>query len=148
MIKNVKECIELGMSYKATAGALLITDTTFLNWMTWGKTGAKDPIYTKLYSAVRESESKLMYDCLFKLRKSAETGNIESVKWLLERRFPHEYGKQSAINVKAQTENVTVHVTPELQHSEQEKIRQDILSRLAPRNDRKLVESSQGAMND
>jgi hypothetical protein len=133
MLDNVKDCIELGMSYKATAGAIRVSDTTFLNWLQWGKTGQKDPIYTQLYSTVREAESKLMYNCLFKLRKSAETGNIESVKWLLERRF-QEFGKQSNLNVKAQTESVNIHVTPELQKSENDRIRAGILAKLAPRS--------------
>lgn len=131
IIKEVSECIRLGMSYSATAGAINVTPESFHNWMNWGKTGQKDPIYSRLYAAVRESESLLMQDCLLKLRKSAETGNIESIKWLLERRFPGDFAKKDNINIKAQSESVNVLVTPELKQQEIDKIRQNILEKLS-----------------
>jgi hypothetical protein len=117
------------MSYAATAGAINVTPETFANWMNWGKAGEKDPIFSRFYALVRESESRLMFECLTKLRKSADTGNAESIRWLLERRFPESFSKRSALDVTATTQNVNIST----EKSEAEKIRQDILSRLAPR---------------
>jgi hypothetical protein len=119
------------MSYSATAGAINITPESFHNWMNWGKTGTKDPIYSRLYAAVREAESLLIQDCLLKLRKSGETGNIESVKFILERRFPQDWSKKDNINVQARSENVNINVNPKLKQEETERIRQAILAKLA-----------------
>jgi hypothetical protein len=136
MITTVQECIELGMSYTATAGAVNITPETFANWMNWGKAGQKDPLYSRFYAAVRESEGKLMYDCLTKLRKAADTGNAESIRWLLERRFPEDFGKRSALDVTAQNQNLNLNMdagtTPSTE--EADKIRREILSKLTPKN--------------
>jgi len=132
IITETKEMIRLGMSYASTAGALGITPDTFYNWMAWGKEG-KAP-YAALYGAVREAEAHLMQDCLLKLRKAADLGNIESIRFILERRFPKEWGKQDNINIKAQTENVNVNVSPELKKSEADRIRADILAKLARPN--------------
>jgi tRNA A37 N6-isopentenylltransferase MiaA len=129
----IQECLELGMSYSATAGVIQVTPESFANWMNWGKNGEKDAINCRFYALVRESESNLMKSCLQKIKISADLGNIESVKWLLERRFC-EFAKQNSLNVKAQTENVNVHVSPGLTHDEMEKIRADILAKLTPRN--------------
>lgn len=129
IISEVRSCMELGMSYAATAGSINVSSETFNNWMNWGKAGIKDPIYSRFYAAVREGESKLMYDCLIKLKKSAETGNIESVKWLLERRF-NEFSKQSALNVRAHTESVSVNLIAPLDEDQNAKIRAGILAKL------------------
>lgn len=134
MIKTIQECIELGMSYTATAGAVNITPETFNNWMNWGKAGKKDPIYSRFYAAVRESEGKLMYDCLTKLRKAADTGNAESVRWLLERRFPHDFGKRSALDVSAQNINLNMDAGTTPSTDEADKIRREILNKLTPKN--------------
>lgn len=134
MITTVQECIELGMSYAATAGAVNITPETFNNWMNWGKAGKKDPLYSRFYAAVRESEGKLMYDCLTKLRKAADTGNAESIRWLLERRFPADFGKRSALDVSAQNINLNMDAGTTPSTAEADKIRKEILNKLTPKN--------------
>lgn len=128
----VQECTELGMSYSATAGVINVTPESFHNWLAWGKAGDKDPIYCRFYALVRESESTLMKNCLQKIKISADLGNIESVKWLLERKFP-EFAKQNTLSAKVQMESVNVNVNPDLEHQDLEKIRQNILARLTPR---------------
>lgn len=129
MIENLRECIKLGMSYSATSAALNISEDTFYSYMRKGREG-KAP-YATFYGAVREAEAELMKDCLTRLRKVADTGNMESIKFILERRFPKDWGKQENINVKSENVNLNLNATPTV--SEAEKIRQDILSKLAPR---------------
>lgn len=133
IIKEVSDCISLGMSYAATAGAIGVTPETFQNWLKWGKEANKDPIYSQFLAEVRSAESRLMHDCLLKLRKSAETGNIETVKWILERRYPLDYGKKNSLDIRAQTESVNVNVSPSLTEAENNKLRAEILAKLSPR---------------
>jgi len=122
------------MSYQATAGVINITPESFNNWMNWGKTGDKDPIYCRFYALVRESESQLMKSCMQKIKISAETGNIDTVKWLLERKWPQEFGKQSQVNMSAKTESLSLNVNANIGKNETEKIRSAILAKLTPRN--------------
>ncbi len=125
------------MSYAATAGAIGVTPESWNNWMNWGKTGQKDPIYSRFYATVRESESRLMFNCLTKLKKVNDTGmNPQSIQWLLERRFPGEFGRKNAVEVNAVTESRSINLnisTP----SEKDKMRAEItsfLDKLAPKN--------------
>ena len=133
MLSEIADCIRLGMSYAATAGAVGVSDTSFMNWMNWGKAGKKDPIYTRLYAEVQNAESKLMHDCLLKLRKSAETGNAESIRWLLERRFPADFGKKNAVDITAKTENVNMSLNSDMSKNDSERLRREILEKLTPK---------------
>lgn len=132
MLESVRECIVLGMSYSATSAALNISEDTFYSYMRKGREG-KHP-YCLFFQAVRESEAQLMKDCLTRLKKVADMGNMESIKFILERRFPKDWSKAENFNINAKSESVNVHVNPELKQTEADKLRASILARLTPRN--------------
>lgn len=131
MLECLKECIGLGMSYSATCSCLQISEETFYNYMRRGKEG-KAP-YSLFFQAVRQSEAQLMKDCLTKLRKVADTGSLESIKFILERRFPKDWSKAENFNINAKTESVNVNVSPSLTEAENNKLRAEILSKLSPK---------------
>lgn len=123
------------MSYAATAGAIGITPESFNNWMNWGREGIKDPIFSRFYATVREAESKLMFECLTKLKQVNDTGmNPQSIQWLLERRFPQDFGKRNALEVNAKSESLSLNVNANIGKSEADQMRSAILSKLTPRN--------------
>lgn len=132
MLESVRECIVLGMSYSATSAALNISEDTFYSYMRKGREG-KHP-YCLFFQAVRESEAQLMKDCLTRLKKVADMGNMESIKFILERRFPKDWSKAENFNINAKSESVNVHVNPELKQTEADQIRASILAKLTPRN--------------
>jgi len=74
-----------------------------------------------------------MHDCLLKLRKSAETGNAESIRWLLERRFPADFGKKNAVDITAKTENVNMSLNSDMSKNDSERLRREILEKLTPK---------------
>ncbi|AKJ38589.1 hypothetical protein MCM1_1549 [Methanosarcina barkeri CM1] len=120
------------MSYAATAGAIGVTAESFNNWMNWGRNGMKDPIFSRFYATVRESESKLMFNCLTKLKQVNDTGmNPQSIQWLLERRFPESFGKKNALEVNAKTESLNLNVNANIDKTEADKIRSAILAKLS-----------------
>lgn len=123
------------MSYAATAGAIGVTPESFNNWMNWGRNGMKDPIFSRFYATVREAESKLMFDCLSKLKQVNDTAmNPQSIQWLLERRFPQDFGKKNALEVNAKTESLNLNVNANIGKNETDKLRASILAKLTPRN--------------
>jgi hypothetical protein len=59
-------------------------------------------------------------------------GNVESAKFMLERRFNNMgYGKSSQVDVKAQ--NLNMNATVPMSQEQTEAMRADILSKLTPK---------------
>jgi hypothetical protein len=122
-----------GMPYSACARAVRIAPQTWCNWVNLGKEG-KAP-YAKWYIAIQEAESSLLKECLESVKLSMKQGNVETSKWMLERRFGADgYGKASTVNMNAKTESVNVNLNANATTEEREKIRAGILEKLQPRN--------------
>jgi transposase-like protein len=131
----IAECIELGMSYAATAGAIGVTAESWNNWMNWGKAGIKDPIFSRFYATVREAESKLMFNCLTKLKQVNDTAmNPQSIQWLLERRFPESFGKRNALEVNSKSESLNLNVNANINKDDQRMLIVGMMEKLTPKN--------------
>lgn len=122
------ENIELGLSYNLSCQAVGITFATFNEWMKAGAKG-KDKIFCDFYNAVRASEAACAKKCLTRIRAAAERGSLAGDMWLLERRYPADYGRKDKLDLKAQTENLNVDVTTE--QAEADALRSKILCRLS-----------------
>lgn len=131
LVKEAAECISIGMSYTATARALNISYETFANWRAWGSEG-KAP-YFAFYTAINNAESGLLKKCLFQLKKAADIGDINTIKWLLEKRYSEDFGKPAQLTVKSESVNTNLNVNTGTTADEADKIRRDILSRLSPK---------------
>lgn len=134
LIERMKENVKLGFTYSALSISLGISEDTFYSWIRKGRDENLQP-YCSFYAALKESEAELLKECLEQLKISMKLGNIESTKWLLEHRFSKDgYGKQAQLNVKSQNESVNINVNAQVTQNEIEKIRANILARLAPKN--------------
>ena len=131
MLVQLRDCISIGMSYSATSACLNISEDTFYSYMRKGKEG-KAP-YAAFYGAVRESEAKLMQDCLIRLRKVCDTGSLEAIKFILSRKWPQEFGSSKELNIKQKVEAVSLQVTAPATISETNALRESILERLRPK---------------
>lgn len=129
-----KQNILAGMNHSACARAIRVSQQTWWNWQNLGKEGR--PPYAKWYIEIQEAESSLLLECLESVRLSMQQGNIETTKWMLERRFSADgFGKASTVNVNAKTENKNLNLNiGAATEDEREKIRQSILEKLAPRS--------------
>lgn len=127
----MKENVKLGFTYSALALSLGISEDTFYSWVRKGRDEGLQPFCT-FYAALKEAEAELLAECLQQLKLSMKMGNVESAKFMLERRFNNMgYGKSSHVDVKAQTQNVNVNVGNSAE--EADKMRKEILSKLAPK---------------
>jgi len=132
LIERMKENVKLGFTYSALSLSLGISEDTFYSWIRKGRDEQLQP-YVSFYAALREAEAELLAECLQQLKLSMKMGNVESAKFMLERRFNNMgYGKSSQIDMKSQNINVTASVPAS--HEDNEKIRQEILSRLTPKD--------------
>jgi transposase len=118
------ENIELGLSYNLSCQAAGISFQSFNDWMKAGAAG-KDKKFCDFYDKVRASESICAKNCLQRIRDSAERGNTNNDMWLLERRYPADYGRKENISMKSQTEALNYNV--DIPAAEIEKRRSSIL---------------------
>lgn len=93
------ENIELGMPYKLACQAAGINYDTFNEWMKKGAEGSNKK-FIEFSDQVRASEAECAKRNLDNLRKAADNGSVASSMWLLERRYPDEFGKRDKIDMK------------------------------------------------
>ncbi len=126
----MKENVKLGFTYSALALSLGISEDTLYSWIRKGRDEQQQP-YVSFYAALKEAEADLLAECLQQLKLSMKMGNVESAKFMLERRFNNMgYGKQSQVDVKSQ--NLNMNSTVPMTHEQTEAMRADILSKLTP----------------
>jgi len=118
------ENIELGLSYNLSCQAVGITFATFNEWMKAGAAG-KDKKFCDFHDKVRASEATCAKKCLERIRAASERGSLAGDMWLLERRYPADYGRKDHLNMKAQTEALNYNV--DIPENEIEKKRSSIL---------------------
>ncbi|MCC4769465.1 transposase [Methanosarcina sp. DH2] len=130
LIERMKENVKLGFTYSALALSLGISEDTLYSWIRKGRDEQQQP-YVSFYAALKEAEADLLAECLQQLKLSMKMGNVESAKFMLERRFNNMgYGKQSQVDVKSQ--NLNMNSTVPMTHEQTEAMRADILSKLTP----------------
>lgn len=133
LIERMKENVRLGFTYSALSLSLGISEDTFYSWIRKGRDEGLQP-YCTFFAALKETESELLKECLDQLKLSMKQGNIESTKWLMEKRFQKDgYGKQSQVNINAKTENKSLNINVNTTAEEIEKRRAGILAKLAPK---------------
>jgi len=131
LIDRMKENVKLGFTYSALALSLGISEDTLYSWIRKGRDEQQQP-YVSFYAALKEAEAELLAECLQQLKLSMKMGNVESAKFILERRFNNMgYGKSSQVDVKAQ--NLNMNATVPMSQEQTEAMRADILSKLTPK---------------
>ncbi|QIB90595.1 transposase [Methanosarcina mazei] len=131
LIDRMKENVKLGFTYSALALSLGISEDTLYSWIRKGRDEQQQP-YVSFYAALKEAEAELLAECLQQLKLSMKMGNVESAKFMLERRFNNmRYGKSSQVDVKAQ--NLNMNATVPMSQEQTEAMRADILSKLTPK---------------
>lgn len=131
-IELMKENVKAGFTYSALSLSLGISEDTFYSWIRKGRDENLQP-YCTFYTALKESESELLRDCLDSIKLSMKMGNVESAKWMLEHRYAKDgYGKQ--VNVKAQQESVNINLNAQVTPEDKDKLRMSIIEKLRPKS--------------
>lgn len=100
---RICEGIRLGMTYARAAASVRIDYTTLRKWMIKGEASVSGQ-YREFFDAVKEAEADCTKACLAVIRRAALGDPAHAVvpqwtaaAWLLERRYPQEYGKVARI---------------------------------------------------
>jgi hypothetical protein len=82
--ERIIEALKLGATHQRACAAAGIKKTTFYDWL------ARDPDFSE---AVNAAEWYAAEQALRAIRRAAREGTWQAGAWLLERRYPEEYGR-------------------------------------------------------
>ena len=106
LITKLSEFVRTGLSNKDAAMACGIAESSFYAWM---KKGREDheadeiSIEWMLYWALERAKADLQNDLLASINVAAMKGDWRAAAWLLERRFPEDFGKTQMIRKRTAT---------------------------------------------
>ena len=94
---RIVEAVELGATWERAADAAGVGASTLGLWRRRGEAG--DAPYSSFLAALKRAEGAGVERALRSIRKAAEGGAWQASAWLLERRYPADYGRRSEVAV-------------------------------------------------
>jgi abortive infection bacteriophage resistance protein len=91
--QQIDENIALGLTYSLASEASGIMYKTFNDWMNKGET-EKSGKYYQFYKHIHKCNADGARKLLERVQEAAEAGDIRICLWVLERRFPDEFGRR------------------------------------------------------
>ncbi len=126
--QRIGENISMGLTYSLAAEAAGITYKTFNDWMNKGKT-EKSGIYNQFFKHIQKCNAEGARILLERLNDTAEAGNCQICMFILERRFPEEFGRRVYRKTNVVSENLNQNV--EIIVQDTNAIRKEILAKFA-----------------
>ena len=96
---RIAEAVELGATWERAADAAGVGASTLRDWRQRGEAG--EVPYSAFLASVKRAESAGVERALMVIRKAAAAGAWQASAWLLERRYPADYGRRSELSVQA-----------------------------------------------
>lgn len=93
LIKQLCQVLELGTTYQCACDYVGISFESFNQWRKKGEK-AQSGLFLEFLESVKKAEAKCAVASLAKIQKAATEGSWQASAWLLERRYPNEYGRQ------------------------------------------------------
>ena len=118
--------IALGLLYSLSAEAAGIAYKTFNEYMNRGKT-EKSEKYYQFYKYIQKCNADAAKECLKRLDCAAKAGDTRRCTWILERRFPENFGRHEYRKMNVVSENLNQNV--ELIVNDADGIRKQILAK-------------------
>lgn len=93
--EKVLHALRLGATHRLACDYAGIHKDTFYDWLKRGEAGAEgDELFSDFSDLVKKAQAITATDCLLQIQAKAGEGVWQAAAWILERRFPDEYGKQ------------------------------------------------------
>jgi hypothetical protein len=128
--QKIGDGVSLGLTYALAANSAGVTYQTFNQWMSKGKTD-KSGKYFEFSQYIQKCNADGARKLLERLNEAAKAGNCQVCMFILERRFPDEFGRRvyRKTNVVAETLNQNVNVDIVINNADG--IRAQILEKLS-----------------
>jgi hypothetical protein len=98
-VKSLCDSITLGVPYKHACVGAGIKYSTFRRWMVEGE-AANSGEKREFYDSIKNAEAQGMRNNLAIITKAAREGSWQGSAWILERRYPEEFGRKERIDGK------------------------------------------------
>ncbi len=118
----------MGIPYALAAASAGITYQTFNDWMKKGKNSSSGEDF-EFYEHIEKCNAYGALKCLQRLNDAAEAGDTRICMWILERRFPENFGRREYRKINAVSENKNENI--EIIINDGDVIRKQILAKLA-----------------
>jgi len=126
--KRIGDGVSLGLTYALAAESAGITYKTFNDWMKLGRDSTSGK-YFEFYQHIEQCNANGAKKLLQRLNDAAEAGNCQVCMWILERRFPEDFGRWVYRKTNIVSENLNQNV--EISFTDADKIREKILEKFA-----------------
>ena len=126
--KIIGDNIALGLTYRLAAEAAGVTYKSFNIYMNKGKT-EKSGKYFEFYKFIQKRNADAAKALLERIKEATEAGNCQVCMWILERRFPTEFGRRTyrKMDVVSENNNETVEIIVK----DTDEVRKEILANCA-----------------
>ena len=125
--QRISDNIALGLTYILAASVAGITSKTLNSWISKGKT-EKSGKYFQFYRYIQKRNAAAVKTLLERRNDAAKAGNCQVCIWILDRRFPGEFGRRVYRKTNVVSENKNVNV--EINVNDVDEIRNKILDKL------------------
>ena len=93
---RVLEAVRRGLTYRQSASYAGISYSTLNRWRLEGKDLDDDSEICQFWKALQEANGEAAFCLLGHVNDAAENGDWRAAGWILERRFPRDYGRAAA----------------------------------------------------
>jgi transposase len=107
--QRIGDNVALGLTYSLAASAAGVTYKTLNIWSNKGKT-EKSGKYIDFYLYIQKRNADAAKALLERLNESAKGGNCQVCMFILERRFPEEFGRRVYRKTNVVSENINTNV--------------------------------------
>ena len=101
----VAEAVELGATWEKAADAAGVGASTLREWRQRGE--ADEAPFAAFLAALKRAEGEGVARALRTIRQAAESGQWTAAAWLLERRYPADYGRRTEVAVSTTVKPVS-----------------------------------------
>ena len=109
--QKISDGVSLGLTYALAASAAGVTYQSLNSWMKLGRDSTSGK-YFDFYKHIEQRNAEGALRILQKLNDAANAGNCQVCMFILERRFPEEFGRRvyRKANVVSENQNVNVDI--------------------------------------
>jgi transposase len=126
--QKIGDGVALGLTYALAANLACVTYQTFNEWMKLGRDSTSGK-YFEFYKHIEQRNAEGALKILQRLNDAAEAENCQVSMFILERRFPEEFGRRVYRKMNIVSENLNQNV--KLIVTDADKIRGKILEKFA-----------------
>lgn len=93
---RIVDAVRAGATREQAAAAAGIGKRTLQRWLAQGEGDRPAPRFLGFAAAIRTAEAAMVVDAVQGIQQAAQAGDWRARAWLLERRFPAQWGRRSA----------------------------------------------------